>query len=59
MQITHEALGERSLQVGAVVGAKCMQGNNSAAVLAAVKQLQQSEQVSISWPVRKDLRRHV
>lgn len=37
---------------------KCMQGSNSAAVLAAIKQLQQSEQVSVSWPV-KELGRHL
>lgn len=35
-----------------------MQGTNSAAVLAAIKQLQQSEQVSMSWPI-KELGRHL
>lgn len=59
MQITHEAVGEQSPQVGAVVvlGEKCKQGSNSAAVSLAEKPLQQSEQVSISWPVRKELGR--
>lgn len=39
MQITHEAVGEQSPQVGAVVvlGAKRKQGSNSAAVLSAEK----------------------
>lgn len=34
---------------------KCAQGSNSAAVLAATKQLQQREQGSISWAVRREL----
>lgn len=35
-----------------------MVGSNSAAALAAIKQLQQSEQVGMSWPV-KELGRHL
>lgn len=55
MQITHEGLGEQVSAGGCCGGGgsrvKCIQGMHSVAALAAIKPLQQSGQVNISWPV--------